>query len=118
VAVFEVPVMSQQTPSTLTPLNMPRPLAITVDKEGIPAAVQHNGRIVTVTEVLDCWRIDDEWWREEISRRYYHLQLDDGRRLTVFADLIAGGWYMQRYSAVPTPAAANASTGKPRTRKL
>jgi hypothetical protein len=99
--------MSQQTPSALTPLNMPRPLAVTVDNTGIPVAVQHNGRTVTVTEILDCWRIDDEWWREEISRRYYHLLLADGRRLSVFADLVAGGWYAQQYSATPAQTTAN-----------
>ncbi len=81
----------------LSPLNLPRPLTVTADTGGAPAAVELEGRALAVTEVLDSWRIDDEWWREEISRRYYHLLLADGRTLTVFTDLIAGGWYAQRY---------------------
>jgi hypothetical protein len=97
--------MSQPTISALTPLNLPRPLAVTVGDAGVPAAVRLNGRAVRVAEVLDCWRIDDEWWREEISRRYYHLLLADGQRQTVFEDLVAGGWYAQRYGDGMLPAA-------------
>ncbi len=41
--------------------------------------------------------MDDEWWRDEISRLYYRLVLADGTTITVFEDLIAGGWYIQRY---------------------
>ena len=86
------------TTDTLIPLNLPRPLAVTADDADVPVAIVLDGRTVNVTDVLDTWRIDDEWWREEISRRYHHLLLADGRRLTVFMDLIAGGWYAQRYS--------------------
>jgi hypothetical protein len=68
------------------------------DADGTPRAVVLKGRRVAVTDVLDSWRIDDEWWREEISRRYFRLVLADGRTLTVFLDLIAGNWYAQRYS--------------------
>jgi hypothetical protein len=107
--------MSRHTTSALVPLNLPRPLPVTTDDTGTPAAVHLDGRAVTVTEVLDCWRIDDEWWRAAISRRYHHLLLADGRRLTVFQDLIAGGWYAQRYgngmlrTALPAASARRAA---------
>jgi hypothetical protein len=42
------------------------------------------------------WRLEDEWWRERpISRRYWHLELDSGKRINVFQDLIDGAWYQQ-----------------------
>jgi hypothetical protein len=51
-----------------------------------------------VAAVQDRWRIDDEWWRETaISRMYWSLQLEGGRVLTVYRDLIGGGWWLQRY---------------------
>jgi hypothetical protein len=51
-----------------------------------------------VAAVQDRWRIDDEWWRETaVSRMYYQLQLDSGRVITVYRDLIGGGWWEQRY---------------------
>jgi hypothetical protein len=52
----------------------------------------------TVTSVQDRWRIDDEWWREVVvSRMYYQLELDNGRVITVYRNLIEGGWCEQRY---------------------
>jgi hypothetical protein len=88
-----------RTQHSLTALNLPRPLAVEADEAGVPRAVMLNERRIAVEAVLDSWRIDDEWWREEISRRYHHLALADGRALTVFLDLLTGAWYTQRYSA-------------------
>ncbi|QFG04376.1 hypothetical protein Tbon_12120 [Tepidiforma bonchosmolovskayae] len=56
-----------------------------------------QGRFRRVTAIHDRWRIDDEWWREEISRVYFEVELEGGRRLTVFHDLVAGGWFLQPY---------------------
>jgi hypothetical protein len=83
---------------SLTALNLPRPVEIEADGAGVPCAVTLGGRRAVVEAVLDSWRIDDEWWREEISRRYHHLALTDGRTFTVFLDLLTGAWYTQRYS--------------------
>jgi hypothetical protein len=46
--------------------------------------------------VRERWRIDDEWWRETISREYREIVLDDGRVVTLFHDLTDGLWYAQR----------------------
>jgi hypothetical protein len=52
--------------------------------------------MLKVVSVEDRWRIDDEWWREQpISRMYFECTLEDGRQLTVFQDLLTGGWYRQ-----------------------
>jgi hypothetical protein len=48
-----------------------------------------------VQQILEIWQIDDEWWRERISRRYATLALEDGQTVTVFRDLITMGWYLQ-----------------------
>jgi hypothetical protein len=50
---------------------------------------------VPVQEIADRWRIDDDWWRKEISRMYFRVVLAGGRVLTVFQDLIAGDWFLQ-----------------------
>ena len=81
----------------LTPVNQPRPVQVQAAPDGTPRAVLAAGQSLPVAAVVDRWRIDDEWWREEISRFYYRLALADGRLLTVFQDLIGGGWYAQRY---------------------
>jgi|SRR5215217_1249513 len=84
--------------ATFSPINMPQPLMVTLNTDNTPSRVTINGQTVPVTAVLDSWRIDDEWWREEISRRYYLLALADGRTLTLFLDLRSSAWYTQRYS--------------------
>ncbi len=51
-----------------------------------------------IASIQDRWRIDDEWWREApLSRMYYQLQLEGGRVVTVYQDLMGGAWWLQRY---------------------
>ena len=68
------------------------------DKDGGPAAVHLSiGRCV-VKEVLETWRIDDEWWRKRpVRRMYFRLALEDGRVVTVYQDAVSGRWYQQAY---------------------
>ena len=48
-------------------------------------------------EVVNTWRIDDEWRREPISGLYYLLEFTSGSRFTVFQDLIAGRRHRQNW---------------------
>lgn len=82
-------------PHRVHPLNQPQPLQVRADDSGIPLAVMHKGRWVTIEEIQDHWRIDDEWWRKELSRLYYRVCLRDGRMLTIFHDVIEEGWFTQ-----------------------
>ncbi|MBI4212728.1 MAG: hypothetical protein HY534_00280, partial [Chloroflexi bacterium] len=50
---------------------------------------------VLVSQILDQWRIDDEWWRKEISRRYFRVVLANGAVVTIFHDLVGDGWFLQ-----------------------
>jgi hypothetical protein len=50
-----------------------------------------------VTSIQDAG-VDDEWWRDTpLSRMYYQLQLEGGRVVTVYQDLIGDEWWLQRY---------------------
>jgi len=51
-----------------------------------------DGKIETVGET---WRIDDEWWRKTISRVYWEVILEGGKRVVLFQDLISTEWFMQ-----------------------
>lgn len=78
-------------------LNRPRPIAVEADAAAVPRAVTDRGRRRRVVGVQDRWQIDDEWWREPISRRYFQLELDDGALLTLYQDAVDGRWYAQAY---------------------
>jgi len=79
----------------LRPLNRPRPVRVHTDKTGCPTRVQTKGQWKNVGSVLDQWRIDDEWWREPISRTYFSLVLENGAHLTAYHDLMEDRWYQQ-----------------------
>ncbi len=82
----------------LRPLASPKRTRVETGERARPRAVQFEGAMRTVAAVQDHWRIDDEWWRETpVSRVYYQLQLDSGRMITVYRDLVGGEWWEQRY---------------------
>lgn len=79
----------------LRPLNLPNLLIVEVDAAGEPAVIVRHGRRLAVTAIQEVWRIDDEWWRESISRRYYLLVLEQSIFCTVYQDLTTKAWYEQ-----------------------
>ncbi len=79
----------------LRPLNHPRRVQVREDENGRPRILYLDRKPRRVEAIREQWRIDDEWWREPISRRYVMLVLEDGKPLTLYRDLIGGGWYMQ-----------------------
>jgi hypothetical protein len=80
----------------LRALNEPRPVRVRVGDAGAPLVVMEGQRPRRVEIVRECWRIDDEWWRSPISRLYYSVVLENGKSMTLYQDLIQGGWYVQR----------------------
>jgi hypothetical protein len=79
----------------LRALNEPRPIRVRASDEGRPQAVMEGSRSRRVEVVRECWRIDDEWWRRPISRLYFSVVLENGKSLTLFQDLVQGGWFVQ-----------------------
>jgi hypothetical protein len=78
----------------------PRLLAVEAEEDfdgPVPRWVVWRGKRRRVASVEDDWRIDDEWWRDEISRHYFAMTLADGCRITLFLDRIAGTWWEQGY---------------------
>ena len=77
------------------PLNQPEPVFIEENSSGLPTAVRLKQRH-SILSIEDCWRIDDEWWRSEtVSRLYYAVILDSGRRIILYKNLIDKKWYRQ-----------------------
>ncbi len=75
-------------------LYAPRPVAVRVDGDGIPAAVDG----VAVEAVREEWLVEDRWWAPPpLRRHYFELVLVDGRDLAVFRHGgRAGAWFRQR----------------------
>ena len=102
-------VTSSRTPlrtDRLRTLNLPRPMSVELNDDGVPKKVWrsrdngggHGGQEETaavVEAVLEMWRIDDEWWRQLISRRYFAVILEGGGRVVVFENLVTHEWFIQ-----------------------
>lgn len=61
----------------------------------IPIAIDYNGSIRPIEAVLEIWRVDDEWWRDQIARRYIEVVLEGGKHVVLFEDLLKGTWFVQ-----------------------
>jgi hypothetical protein len=87
----------------LRAVNEPRRAAVELDASGQPVALRRSrdnggGQEATaavVEAVLETWCIDDEWWRQAISRRYFEVVLEGGGRVVLFEDRITGEWFVQ-----------------------
>lgn len=75
----------------------PRPITVLACDAGAPRMLVRDDRQAHVTQIIDVWRIDDEWWRDAVRRRYFLLELDDGSDASVFQDRVTGQWFEQRY---------------------
>lgn len=83
--------------SRLRPLGRPETVAVKTDEHGDPVFVRLPGKPARrVAVIRERWRIDDEWWRDAVSRDYRTIVLDDGSVLTLYEDLLDGKWYAQR----------------------
>jgi hypothetical protein len=76
----------------LRALNVPRPVIVTLDADGIPRTVDD----AAVDVAIETWRIDDEWWRLPIVRRYVEVVLEGGGRLVLFEDMATKEWFAQK----------------------
>ncbi len=80
----------------LRPLNLPQPVKVVLNDGGLPIAIIRGGKRKEVEEIGEVWRVNDEWWREPIARRYVETILEGGRRLVVYEDQRTGEWFEQR----------------------
>jgi hypothetical protein len=83
-------------PSARTPEMRPLRTITSVDVEstedGVPTRVRCNEGWRRVLTVQSEFRLKDEWWSLPISRRYFRVVADNGRRLTIFVE--NGSWYI------------------------
>jgi len=91
----------------LRAVNVPQPAVVELDAHGSPTKIAMRSaecgmrncdvrEPVTIEAVRETWRIDDEWWREPITRTYYEVLLQGGARIVLFVDLVKQEWFVQK----------------------
>jgi hypothetical protein len=69
---------------------------VELDEQRMPRVVKRGtGNEKRVESFGENWRMDDEWWRQPIVRRYVEVVLEGGGRVVLFEDLITGEWFEQ-----------------------
>lgn len=80
----------------LRAVNEPAPVTVEVDEFGLPTtAGRPDGQTAQIESVNETWRIDDEWWRQIISRQYFEVIMEGGKRMVLFQNLLNGEWFAQ-----------------------
>lgn len=98
----------------LRALNTPLRMEVELDERGMPVRVRRhdgsqaspnpsprqNGRtagtaVCHIEAIGEIWRVDDEWWRKPISRRYVEVMLEGGRHTVLYQDLFTQAWFEQ-----------------------
>jgi len=81
----------------LRALNVQQRVEVTLDERGVPVVVKREaGSGKRIESIGEMWRIDDEWWRTPIVRRYVEVILEGGGRVVLFEDLSTGEWWIQK----------------------
>jgi hypothetical protein len=89
---------TETSPDRVRALNQPRPVQVTLAEDsGLPLTLRDRKRSYRIARVQDTWQVDDEWWREPISRHYIQVLLHGGALRTLFHDLLADRWFEQTY---------------------
>src|SRR5439155_26475124 len=108
----------------LRALNVQQQVKLDLDDGGVPVVVtRETGDGKRVASIGGTWRIDSEWWRLPIVRRYVEVILEGGGRVVLFEDLSTGEWWIQKPAwtfRVPTSAfqlpCTSSSTATPLSR--
>ena len=84
--------------SSLVPLSRPSQVKVSLSGDTPQRVWAGTASGHAVDRVVDLWEVDTEWWTSDpVRRRYWRLALSDGGLITVYHDLIAGGWFRQGY---------------------
>jgi hypothetical protein len=69
---------------------------VVLDERRVLAIVKRAaGNEKRIESIGETWRIDDEWWRQPVVRRYVEVILEGGGRVVLFEDLVTGEWFAQ-----------------------
>ena len=74
----------------------PMPIGAEEDDNQQPIVLNLMGDKLAVISVDDWWEDEEDWWKDDpVVRKYYQVTTDGGHHLTIFRNVVHGGWYCQ-----------------------
>ncbi len=77
-------------------LPSPPVIAVETAADGRPSRLRWRRWLVEVAAICNHWRVEDDWWRQEVARDYYKVRTADGTLCVIFRDRRQGTWHLQR----------------------
>ncbi len=74
----------------------PRPIQVRSAADGTPTHIQSAAGWQPITQVLNRWRLDCDWWRVPIAREYWRLLVDNTLAVECFCDRPTAAWFLER----------------------
>ena len=72
----------------------PMPIQVQEDEDMRPVAVMVDGKSLAVVSIDDRSEAEEAWWWDDpVVKMNYQVSLEDGRQLTIFRNMMHGGWY-------------------------
>ncbi|MDE0298393.1 MAG: hypothetical protein OXN17_07155 [Candidatus Poribacteria bacterium] len=83
-------------PEHVKPHRRPVPIAVILDDRGYPQARLIDGMELFITDIVDLWTIENQWWTEQKTSCEYFEVVELGAESTSILchDLDHGEWYM------------------------
>ncbi len=74
----------------------PQQIAVKTNDLGEPVAIYRGGRCDQVISISRRWRVNESWWRQEVSREYFQIETARGLVGEVYRNMLSGLWYLHR----------------------
>jgi len=72
----------------------PMPVKVQEEDGHRPVAVTLLGKPLAVESIEERWEDVEDWWKDDpVVKMHYQVSLEDGRQLTLFRNVVTGGWY-------------------------
>ena len=82
-----------QNPARTLP-SAPLPIQVHEDEDMRPMAVVVEGKSLAVESIDDRSEEEEAWWQDDpVVRMNYEVTLENGKHLTIFRNMMHGGWY-------------------------
>jgi hypothetical protein len=74
----------------------PQQINVKTNDLGEPVTIHRGGRRDRVVSAGKRWRVNENWWRQEVSREYFQIETASGLVAEIYRDMLSGSWYLHR----------------------
>jgi hypothetical protein len=74
----------------------PQQIAVKTNDLGEPVAIYRASRRDRVISISRRWRVNESWWRQQVSREYFQIETARGLVAEVYRDMLSNSWYLHR----------------------